>query len=219
MNISLRLNILLGTFVGLIIAMNLLGAKIITLFGIAVSVGLFMVPITFLLTDIVEEVYGKRVSRQFIISGAIALIIVFIYAAIFIKLAPNPRYQLNDEYSQIFGSSLRIMIASVTAFVLAQMHDVWAFNFWKEKTKGRFLWLRNNLSTFASQAVDTFVFMMIAFYQVTPRYDLSFILQLAVPYYLFKIAFGALNTPLVYAGAAWLKADGSFKEHDKPLLQ
>ena len=201
-----RLHILFGVFIGLLIGMNLLGNKITTLFGISVSVGIFMVPLTFLITDIVEEVYGKEVVKHFIVSGVLAIIMVFLFTGFFIWLEPNARFPYNEEYKIIFRSSMRIMIASVVAFALAQFHDIWAFAYWKKRTHGKALWLRNNLSTWASQAIDTFVFMMIAFYHVTDKFTFAFIIQLAIPYYLFKIAFAILDTPLVYAGVAWLLA-------------
>lgn len=202
---NLRLSILLGLFSAFLVGMNLLGGKITSLSGISVSVGIFLVPLTFLITDIVEEVYGKKVSRQFIIVGVISIIAILAFTSFFVWLEPSTRYQQNDEYVAVFGSSLRIMIASVVAFAMGQLHDVWAFSFWKKKTKGKYLWLRNNLSTFLSQAVDTFLFMMIAFYMVSPRFDFAFVMSLAIPYYIFKIVFAALDTPLVYAGVKWLK--------------
>lgn len=107
---------------------------------------------------------------------------------------------------------MRIIIASITAFALAQFHDVWAFHFWKARTKGRFLWLRNNLSTIVSQAIDTFVFMMIAFYQITPKFTFEFVIALAIPFYLFKIAFAILDTPLVYLGVRWLRGSSDLTE-------
>jgi len=202
---TLKLHLLFGTFIGLLIGMNLLGNKITTLVGISVSVGIFMVPLTFLITDIVEEVYGKEVVKHFIAAGVFTIILVFLFTGFFIWLPPNERFAFNEEYKIIFGSSMRIMIASVTAFFLAQMHDIWAFAYWKKKTGGKFLWLRNNLSTLVSQAIDTLVFMMIAFYQVTEKFTFNFIIQLAIPYYLFKIAFAILDTPFVYLGVAWLR--------------
>lgn len=210
---NLRLSILLGLFSAFLVGMNLLGGKVTTILGISVSVGIFLVPLTFLITDIVEEVYGKHVSRQFILVGVITIIVMLAFTSFFVWLHPNERYQLNDEYTAIFGTSIRIMIASVVAFALGQLHDVWAFSFWKKKTEGKFLWLRNNLSTFVSQAVDTFVFMMIAFYQVSPKFDFAFVMSLAIPYYIFKIVFAALDTPLIYLGVNWLKkGDPELKE-------
>jgi len=202
---SLRLTTLLGIFVSLIIGMNLLGGKIVSLFNVSVSVAIFMVPITFLITDIVTEVYGKEVSKHFVFTGIISLLVILAFTAIFVVLEPHARYTFNEEYKVIFGTSSRIMVASIVAFALAQFHDIWAFEFWKEKTGTRFLWLRNNLSTMASQAIDTLVFMFIAFYGITPQFTALFILELALPYYLFKVAFAALDTPLVYLGVRWLK--------------
>lgn len=204
---DLKLHLLLGLFCGLLVGMNLLGGKITTLFGISVSVGIFMVPLTFLITDIVEEVHGKKVTQQFIIAGVITIIIIFLYTALFVVLEPHARYSFNEAYKTIFGASLRMMIASLVAFTLAQTHDIWAFNFWKEKTKGRFLWLRNNLSTIVSQFIDTSVFMFIAFYQLTPKFTFAFIFSLIIPYYLFKVLFAALDTPFVYLGVKWLRKD------------
>ncbi len=200
-----KLSLLLGVFVGLLIGMNLLGGKVTTIFGISVSVGIFMVPLTFLITDIVEEVYGKKKASHFVIIGVISLTMILLYTLLFVWLAPNERYAYNVEYTTIFGLSIRMIIASIIAFFLSQLHDVWAFGFWKKKTKGKMLWLRNNLSTIVSQAIDTFVFMMIAFWGTSPKFDLMFIIMLSIPYYLFKIAFAAIDTPFVYLGVKWLR--------------
>jgi len=185
--------------------MNLLGGKIVGLFGVSVSVGIFMMPLTFLITDIVAEVYGRKMAQKFLIAGLFTLGVLLVYTATFVILEPHERYSFNEEYRTIFGASLRIIIASITAFAISQFHDIWAFEFWKAKTKGKALWLRNNASTVVSQAVDTLVFMFIAFYQITSQFDTWFIIQLAIPFYLFKVAFAMLDTPLVYAGVRWLR--------------
>ena len=206
MIMNMRLSILFGLFIGLLVGMNLLGVKIVTLLGVSVSVGIFMMPLTFLITDIVEEVHGKNVTKQFVITGILVLLVTFLFTASFVSLAPHERFALNnDAYTTIFGASIRIMLASLIAFTISQAHDMWAFNFWKKKTNGKFLWLRNNFSTYISQAIDTFIFMMIAFYMETPRFDFAFIISLSIPYYLFKIVFATLDTPLVYLGVWWLK--------------
>lgn len=205
MKSSLKINILLSLFVGLLVGMNLLGGKITSLFGVSVSVGIFMVPLTFLITDIVEEVYGKRMAKNFLISGVVVLVVILLYTALFVILPSHERYSFNEEYRIIFGSSLRMILASLIAFVLSQTHDLWAFSFWKKKTHGKALWLRNNLSTVVSQLIDTFVFMMIAFYHITPKFSFWFIVQLMIPYYLFKVAFALIDTPFIYLGVKWLR--------------
>ena len=200
-----KLQILFSLFIGLLIGMNLLGGKIISLFGISVSVAIFMVPFTLLITDIVEEVYGRDTVKHFIIGGVISLIVIFLYTSIFVLLEPHERYSFNSEYKTIFGSSLRMIIASLIGFILAQTHDMISFEWWKKKTHGKALWLRNNLSTIISQFIDTSVFMMIAFYQLTPKFTFIFIINLIIPYYLFKILFAILDTPFVYLCVNWLR--------------
>ncbi|MCT4617456.1 MAG: queuosine precursor transporter [Candidatus Gracilibacteria bacterium] len=200
-----KLSILFALFIGLLVGMNLLGGKIVSLFGISVSVGIFMAPLTFLITDIVEEVHGKNIVKNFVIGGILTLVIIFVYTAIFVALEPHSRFEFNNEYGIIFGNSMRMVLASIVAFGLAQVNDMLTFEALREKTKGKALWLRNNISTMLSQAIDTFVFMMIAFYGLTPKFTLGFIISLALPYYAFKILFAFLDTPLVYLGVNWLR--------------
>lgn len=200
-----RLQILFALFIAMLVGVNLIGGKIINVYGISTSVGIFIIPFSFLITDIVEEVYGKDAIKHFIIGGVLSLVVIFSFVMIFVYLEPHQRYNANEEYKTIFGSSLRMIIATICAFLLSQYHDAIAFDFWKRKTNGKALWLRNNLSTTMSQLIDTFVFMMVAFYQLTPKFTLSFVITLAIPYYLFKISFAILNTPLVYLGVKWLK--------------
>ena len=200
-----KVDILQGLFITALIAANLLGTKITTFWGVSVSVGIFAFPITFLVTDVIEEVLGKQKSRNLILAGFTSLLLLLALTIISRVLPPSTRYADNEAFLRIFNGSTRIILASLTAFVLSQTHDIWAFNFWRQKTKGRFLWLRNNLSTVVSQLIDTVIFMFIAFYLVTPQFDVAFLIQLIIPYWLFKVLFALIDTPLVYAGVAWLR--------------
>ncbi len=206
-----KLNLLLGIFVTALICANLLGVKITSLLGISVSVGIFMYPLTFLITDIVEEVEGKEKTKSFIKVGAASLVIVFLYAWLCVTLKPHARYTYDAAYQLIFSGSLRMIGASLIAFIIAQYHDIWAFNFWKKKTSGKYLWLRNNASTIASQLIDSTVFMFIAFYKFAPQYDVWFLIKLIIPYWLFKVAFALIDTPFCYWGVRWLR--GGKKEN------
>jgi len=135
----------------------------------------------------------------------LTIIITFAITALFVVLPPSSRYDFNDAYRAVFAPSLRIMLASLVAFTISQLHDVWAFDFWKTKMHGKRLWLRNNLSTIVSQAIDTLLFMFIAFYQVTPKFTVAFVLTIALPYYILKVVMAAVDTPFVYMGVKWLK--------------
>jgi uncharacterized integral membrane protein (TIGR00697 family) len=200
-----KTSILFALFVTALIAANLLGTKITTLAGISVSVGIFAYPITFLITDMIEEVHGKEKAQHLIMAGFVSLLALLALVFISVNLPPASRYDFNSEYKLIFTSTMRITIASLTAFIIAQSHDVWAFNVIKQKTHGKFLWLRNNASTMVSQLIDTTLFMFIAFYHMTPKFTAAFVFSLIVPYYFVKLLVAFADTPFVYAGVRWLR--------------
>ena len=204
--IELKTNILYGVFVGSLIAANLIGLKVAN-FGIfEASVGILLFPILFLVTDVIEEVYGKQKTRELVLVGFIVLLIVLIVTVIAVLLPAADRSMVSqEEYTKIFGTTIRIFIASITAFLISQLHDVWAFNFWKEKTKGKYLWLRNNLSTIVSTFIDTTLFMFIAFYGIASQFTVEYIFTLIIPYWLIKVLFALFDTPFCYLGVRWLK--------------
>jgi len=200
-----RLNTLFGLFIGCLIGMNVLGGKIIPFGPFSVSVAFMIVPLSFLITDIVTEVYGKKLAREWIFSGLITLFVFLLFILLFVALPPAARFTQNKEYTAIFGTSARIVAASITAFLLSEFSDVWTFLFIKKQTNKRFLWLRTNISNSISLIVDTFAFMYLAFYMLTPKFTALFVLQMIIPYLIFKIIWGWLSSPLVYAGAKWLR--------------
>lgn len=202
-----KTNLLMGLFVGAIVAANLIGLKIADFVLFEASVGILAFPVTFLITDIIEEVHGKGKAQEFVAIGAVTLLFVLIIMAIAVVLPFAERSSVKEEYDEIFGTTIRIVIASMIAFLLSQTHDVWAFNFWKKRTRGRFLWLRNNLSTMASAFLDTTVFMFIAFYGISDKFTASYVFSLIIPYWLVKIFFAVCDTPLCYLGVRWLNSD------------
>lgn len=205
-----KTNLLVALFIASLIASNLLGGKIseISLLAIPIvfSVGLIPFALTFPITDIITEVHGKKKAQEVIYIALAALIFVLIMTVIAVQLPFAERSWINaEQYTPVFEQSLRILIASIIAFFIAQMHDVFSFEFWRKKTNGKHLWLRNNASTIVSQAIDSTIFMFIAFYQVSPKYDVNFIISLIIPYYILKVGLAILDTPLVYVGVKWLK--------------
>jgi len=203
-----KTNILLALFITSLILANTLGSKITTILGVRVSVGIFFVPLLFLITDIISEVHGFKKAREFFWISVMSMLFTLIMMYVCIKLPANQTWNNQEAYQNIFSSSIRMTIASIIAFLISQYHDILSFEFLKNKTKGKFLWLRNNLSTIVSQFLDTSIFMFVAFYQMTPKFTTSFIFSLIIPYWLFKIAFALLDTPLCYLGVKWLKKSG-----------
>ena len=199
--------ILASIFTGAIVAANLIGTKVIPFFSVGGfqftgSIGLFLFPLTFLITDIIAEVYGAKATRSLVTGTLVVLVLVLAVTALATVIPPAERFmEQNESYLSVFRSSLRIIAASIVAFSMSQYHDVWAFGFWKKVTNGKALWIRNNASTIVSQLIDTLVFMLIAFWGIGERFTLGFVLgSMVPPYYLLKVLAALLDTPLVYLG-------------------
>lgn len=136
--IDYKIQILLTIFISSLLLGNLLGGKLVEIFGIVTSVGLFGYPPTFLITDIVEEVKGREVTKIFVHAGFLSLCIALFFIFVSTGLSPPspPLYPHNEAYNHVFSGSLRIILASMIAFLISQYHDIWAFNFWKKKQMG-----------------------------------------------------------------------------------
>jgi len=198
-----KMDFLLALYIASIVSAELLGSKVFTIFGINASVAIFAWPITFSVNDIVTEVYGKDRARSFIQTGFIILVCLFCYTFLATLLPPAKRFEMSNEfYVNVFRSSLRIIIASLTAFWLSERLDVVLFSRIKERFGKKNLWFRNNLSNFISQFIDTSLFMMFAFY--VPG-NFGFIISLIIPYWLLKCGFSIIETPFTYLGVSWLK--------------
>jgi len=189
------------------IVVNTVGSKIISLFGVRVSVGIFFMPVLFLVTDIVGEVKGHAHATLFVRYSILMLVILFVVTGLFIKITPHPSWELQQQYQQIFGMSMRMSLASLISFAVSQTIDVNIFLLFKKLSKDRMLWLRNNLSTIVSQFIDTVIFMFIAFYHMTPTFTAAYVFSLIIPYWLFKVLFALIDTPFCYLGVQWLKKE------------
>ena len=206
-NIDYKLTFLSSLFIALFVAVNLMGNKITYFCGLSVSLGIFVMPFLFLITDIIEEVFGKKYVSNLIKISLFCLGIVFVFLFFFVKATPASRFIYNEEYKIIFGLSLRVIIASAFSFFISQINDMYIFFYLKKITKDKHLWIRNNVSTILSQAVDTLIFIFIAFYHITPKFTIAYIIHLSIPYYLLKVCFAIIDTPFVYLGVKWLKGE------------
>lgn len=197
--------LLFALYLTSMVLVNTLGSKITTLGSVRASVGVFFMPILFLVTDIIGEVHGRKTSAQFVNLSTAMLVFMFAMIGLCIALPANPTWGLQESYATIFGSSMRMTAASIVSFFIAQHVDVLTFSAIKRLTKEKHLWIRNNASTIVSQFIDTTIFMFIAFFHMTERYTVTFIFSLIIPYWLFKVLFALLDTPLCYLGVWWMK--------------
>jgi uncharacterized integral membrane protein (TIGR00697 family) len=162
-----------------------------------ISVGILPYPITFLITDILSEIYGKKKANQVVIAGIFASFfsMLIILVADFSPAIDNS--PINDEtFHQVFGLSALAVFASMVAYLFAQFIDIKIFHFWKQLTKGKHLWLRNNFSTFTSQFIDTFtVLFLLCAFKILP-WDMFN--SLLISGFVFKVIVAALDTPILY---------------------
>ncbi len=186
------LALLACVYSGSLVLAAVLASKIIAVGGLVVPAGVLAYSLTFLITDVISEIWGKERAQTVVVGGFITLVLVFVLTGISIIWPPASFWPHQQAYETILGSSARIMVASLTAYLFSQYHDVWAFHFWRRVTTERFLWLRNNASTIVSQLLDSVVFIAIAFYGVMP------LVPLILGQWVVKVGVAVLDTPLVY---------------------
>ena len=206
-NLYRKRDLFFALFVASMVMVNTLGTKITTILGVRVSVGIFFVPVLFLTTDIIGEVFGRKEASRFVNMATIMLVLLFVMMSVCIAIKPNESWDMQEQYATVFGSSMRMTIASLISFVVAQQLDVFMFSLWGKITKGKHLWIRNNMSTIVSQLIDTTIFEFIAFWHLTPKFTTSYIFSLILPYWLFKVVFALLDTPFCYLGVWWLSGN------------
>ena len=161
------------------------------------SVGILPYPITFLVTDLISEIYGQKKANQVVIAGIFASFFSLSIILISNYVPAIESSPINDKtFSNVFSLSGLAVLASMLAYLFAQFIDIKIYHFWKKLTKGKMLWLRNNFSTFSSQIIDTVtVISLLCFFKVL-SWD-SF-LGLVVSGIVFKILIAFLDTPLLY---------------------
>ncbi|MAW09622.1 MAG: hypothetical protein CMG03_00230 [Candidatus Marinimicrobia bacterium] len=198
-----------GIFIASLVACNLIFQKFFTwnFLGLTfeLSVGIIAYPVTFLVTDLISELYGKKRANQVVISGFCAS--VFTTLLIFISMnATAADWSPVDSvtFNKVFGLSAPAFLASMMAYLTAQFIDVRIFHFWKRLTKGKHLWLRNNASTMFSQLVDTSMVLIILCSAGAIGWERFGSLLLMG--WLFKVLVALIDTPIIYF-LLWLLKD------------
>jgi len=164
-----------------------------------ISVGILPYPITFLITDLISEIYGKRRANEVVIAGIFASFfsMFIIYTA---NAVPATSWSpvKDNMFTTVFGSTAIAVLASMMAYLLAQFVDIQIYHFWKRLTRGKHLWLRNNFSTFLSQFVDTATVLLLlcSFGKI----EWSKFLGLLIAGFLFKVIIAIIDTPFLYLG-------------------
>ena len=196
-----------------VILCNIQVQKGVEMIGLTFTLGNVLYGSIFFATDLLGELYGKREARRVVWLGfAVLLVTMFamMFAAEFKAADYSESLRASDAIEALFGrfrslaefdlsqvTFARVALASLVAYLVSQLHDVWAFHFWKKKTSGRHLWLRNNASTWVSQLIDSVIFCTLAFTRAVPT-D-KFFMLLGTTYGI-KLVVAAVDTPFIYFG-------------------
>lgn len=191
-----------GLFVAFLVLCNLIANKFISInlffrsSPFIISCGILPYPLTFLITDLLSEFYGRRKTTLVIFTGFVASILIILFLFLANSIPAVNFSPVNDSsFNQVFGNSWRVISASMTAYLMAQLVDVNLYEFWRKLTKGKYLWIRNNGSTIISQLVDTVLVVLVLFIGVLPGQEM---LNLITDGWLFKIFCALIDTPIIY---------------------
>lgn len=196
--------VLAAIFVTCLVLGDVTGGKAFATSVGPVSVGMILFPVTFLLTDVINDFYGKRGARFITGVGAAMATLAYVMLVITTALPTDPESYFQDgEYAKIFGGSAQLFVASIIAYLIGQILDIQVFHFWKRVTKGNHLWLRATGSTLLSQLVDTAVINSIFWGNVADK-SWSWIIAKIIREYLIKVVVAVLLTPVVYALHAFI---------------
>jgi uncharacterized integral membrane protein (TIGR00697 family) len=182
---------IIGMYAALIVVANILASKIVIFAGLTVPAAVIVYASSFLLTDMLSEFYGKDMARKAVWAGFLANIMLVISVYIAIVWEGAPFWGNQEAFETVLKNTPRIVFASMVAYLISQHHDVISYHWWM----GRFpqhLWLRNNASTIVSQALDSVIFITLAFYGVFP------IIPMIIGQYTVKLLIALMDTPFIY---------------------
>ena len=213
-----------GVFVASLVACNLIFKKFFSYYqsadtdiNMVVSVGIIAYPITFLVTDLISELYGRKLANQVVCSGVIVSLFVLVLITISDQLSAVSFSPVDDGlFHQVFGNSGAAITSSMIAYLIAQFIDVRIFHFWKKLTNGKMLWLRNNFSTIPSQLIDTAVVLLVLC-QAGEIGRENFWPFLGAGF-LFKVIVAVLDTPILYGLVYWARRYFGLKENEEISL-
>lgn len=183
-----------AVFIMCLLIANVVAGKVVDLFGFIVPAAVVAYGITFLCTDVINEIWGKKEAQKTVKLGLKIQLASTVLILLAIWLPPAVfAVDFNVAFKTVLGQNVRVVFASLTAYTISQTHDVISFNFWRNKTKGKHKWLRNNASTLVSQIIDTAIFITIAFWGMVPN-----LLWMIISQYVVKAIIALLDTPFFY---------------------
>jgi len=211
-----------------ILMANLQGPKLTIIWlpvvgDLQTSLGVILYSGIYFATDLLSEKYGKREANRAVMTGFVASVIIVVMISISMLFLPstNPKTiqfsaDVHNAFATLFNFTPRFVFGSLLAYLISQRFDVWIFHVIREYTGEQHLWIRNNLSTMSSQALDTIVYSLIVWWGVV---DLTVAIQLGLAKYLFKVIIALVDTPFIYWGRSWQLRKKDWSEFDGELIR
>ena len=198
-------------FVTCLLTANIMAAKLISVGGVVLTAGIVVFPVSYIVGDVLTEVWGYGAARRVIWLGFAcnALMVAAIWVGGEIPSAPF--WKGGAAYTEILGQTPRILMASFVAYLFGEFANSYVLAKMKIMTRGRWLWTRTIGSTVVAQALDTTVFVALAFGGSVPGSALTGIMA---GQWIAKVVYEAAATPLTYAAVAWLKASERTDTYD-----
>jgi len=179
----------------LLLISNILSVKLFNISNLVLPSSAILFPITYIIGDVIAEVYGYKKSRFVIILGFICNAIMVLLFTIAIKLPAAPTWLNQEAFEIILGTTPRMFIASVLAFLVGSLSNAYSMNYIKKKTKGKWLWMRTIGSTIIGEFLDTIIFVLIAFVGTSSH---SILINMMVGQFVWKVSYEAISTPITY---------------------
>lgn len=198
---------LYGVIVVNVMLCNLLGPKITVVFGLNTTMGAILYSGIYFATDLLSEKYGRREANRAVFLGFAASLSMLVLGLLSLQFQPTPdpqknafATQMHDATAALFNFTPRFVLGSLLAYLVSQYHDVWMFHLLKRWTKGKHLWLRNNVSTMTSQLIDNVIYGAVVWVGI---FDVRTAIELGLAKYLFKVIIAVLDTPFIYWARSW----------------
>ena len=197
---------LLACIVLSILLANLQGPKLTVIFSMQTSLGVIFYSSIFFATDLMSEKFGKKEADRAVMMGFSISVIILLMLSISLLFLPSIQgnqtfsTEVHQAFVKILDFTPRFIIGSLFSYLISQRFDVWCFHKIKRWTNGKHLWLRNNVSTMASQTIDTTIYSLVVWWGVV---DLETAIQLGLAKMAFKIGIAAFDTPFIYWARSW----------------
>lgn len=204
-----------------ILMANLQGPKLTMIWlpivgDLQTSLGVILYSGIYFATDLLSEKYGKREAERAVMTGFVASIIIVTMISISLHFLPSSAPEtaqfssdVHRAFATLFNFTPRFVFGSLLAYLVSQRFDVWIFHYIRNLTGEQHLWIRNNVSTIMSQALDTLIYSLVVWWGVV---DLDVAIQLGLTKYLFKVIIAMMDTPFIYLGRSWSMEEKDWQE-------